>query len=398
MPDYPVAEADIHTHIGPAGSHFERIAELARNAPVYWNKEAQGYWVMTRFDDILAAGTNTDVFTNESIVAVDPNPAYRILPSNAEPPLLRHLRAPVAAFLSPKRVERHRETLRRVANDVIDEFASGDNVEFMSTFGDHYPVRMFCHAIGVPESDANFFLDCLRRISGVMFEGGDPSGFVSAMDDIQNYYRDLLPRREQPLDPDTDFVSMLLTSEIDGRPITDDEFLDMCMTVTLGSLDTSKSVLGWFFWHMATHDEDRRWLTSDPSIIPSALEEILRAYTIFSSARKLGSDVEVGGCPMKKGDMALLHYTAANRDPERFENPDAVILDRSPNDHLSFGKSAHRCLGLHLARLELQVFIEEWHKRIPDYQLASDDIQAHGGQITILSLPLTWAGHPAEAP
>lgn len=391
MSDYPSAAADLHTRIGPAGSHFEIIDELSRDAPVYWNDEAQGYWVITRYEDIITVGRDTDTFTNESIVAVDPNPAYRILPSNAEPPLLRHLRAPVSAFLTAKRVERHREPLRSIANELIDGFADDGGVELMSTVAEHYPVRMFCQAMNQPESDAPFFLDCMRRISRVMFEGGDPAEFISAMSAIRNYFADLLVRREHPLDTDVDIVSHLLHSDIGGREITDEEFLDLCMTLTLGSLDTSKSVLGWFFWHMALNDDDRRLLVRDPSIIPSALEEILRAYTVFSAARKLSEDVEFRGCPMHKGDMALLHYTAASRDATKFADPEKVILDRKPNDHMAFGRTAHRCLGMHLARLELQIFIQEWHKRIPEYRLESpESIMAHGGQHTILSLPLAW--------
>lgn len=396
MPNYPVANADLHTSVGPAGSHFERAIELGRLGPVYWNEEAQGYWVLTNFEDILAVGADTSTFTNESIVAVDPDPAYRILPSNAEPPLLRHLRGPVSTYLSPKRVERYREQLRDIANELLDEFGTGDGVDFVKTFGNHFPARMFCLVMGLPKEDSPFFLSRIHRISQVMFEGRDPTDFVEAMNDIRNYFRELLSRRDDPRDVDTDFASMLLSSSINGRPISDDEFLDMCMTVTLGSHETSRDVLGWFFWHMATHESDRRWIVEDPSIIPSALEEILRSYTIFSSARKLSKDTELRGCPMKKGDMALLHYTAANHDPERFENPNEVILDRSPNDHLSFGKSAHRCLGLHLARVEMQVFIEEWHKRIPEYKLAADDLKAHGGQIALFSLPLTWSSADLE--
>lgn len=392
MSNYPVVNADLHTNVGPAGSHFKRAGRLGADADVYWNEEAQGYWVMTKYADILEAGRNTALFTNESIVAVDPNPSYRILPSNAEPPLLRHLRTPVANFLSPVRVERHRESLRRIANEVIDQHASGTELEFIKTIAVHYPARMFCLALGLPESDSDFFLSCIDRISGVMFEGGDPAGFVSAMKDIRNYFRGFLPRREAPLDVDTDFVSMLLTADIGGRPITDDEFLDICMTATLGAHETSRDMIGWFFWHMANNPSDREWIVRDPSIIPSALEEIIRTHSIFSAARKLSDDVEMKGCPMKKGDMVLLHYTAANRDADHVTDPEKVILDRSPNEHMGFGKSAHMCLGLHLARIELQVFIEEWHKRIPNYRIAPDagELMAHGGQVALFRLPLVW--------
>jgi cytochrome P450 len=136
-------------------------------------------------------------------------------------------------------------------------------------------------------------------------------------------------------------------------------------------------VLGWSFWHLATHPEDQRWVAEDSAIVSSAVEEFLRAYPIVSMARKLTQDVEFHGCPMKKDDMVLLAIQAATRDPEVFPDPDAVRLDRSPNRHIAFGASEHRCPGSHLARAELQLSDEA-------------DVQAHGGQISLISLPLVW--------
>jgi cytochrome P450 len=129
----------------------------------------------------------------------------------------------------------------------------------------------------------------------------------------------------------------------------------------------------------------------DPSVIPNAVEELLRAYPIVSMARKATRDVEFHGCPIKKDDMVLLSIQSATRDPEVFPEPDVVKLDRSPNRHIAFGASEHRCLGSHLARAELKIALEEWHRRIPEYSIAeSADVKAHGGQISLLSLPLVW--------
>jgi cytochrome P450 len=163
------------------------------------------------------------------------------------------------------------------------------------------------------------------------------------------------------------------------------------VTLTLGSLDTLKSQLGWCFYHLAAHPDDRRRLIAEPELIPSAVEEFLRAYPIVPMARKVTRDIDFHGCPMRKGDMVMLTYPSATRDPREFPDADKVILDRFPNRHMAFGVSEHRCLGSHLARNEMQTAIREWHRLIPDYRLAGDEPPlAHHGQISLMSLPLAW--------
>jgi cytochrome P450 len=163
------------------------------------------------------------------------------------------------------------------------------------------------------------------------------------------------------------------------------------VTLTLGSLDTLKSQLGWQQWHLATHPEDLARIVADPSLIPNAVEEFLRAYPIVSMARKVTQDVNFHGCPMKKDDMVLLTIQAATRDPRQFPEPEKVIIDRTPNRHIAFGASEHRCLGSHLARCELQLAIEEWVRVIPEFHVDSDEpLLAKGGQVALFELPLAW--------
>ena len=179
---------------------------------------------------------------------------------------------------------------------------------------------------------------------------------------------------------------------MNGEPLPDEDLLDIVVTLTFGSLDTTKSQLGWCFYHLATHPEDRRRLAADPGLIPDAVEEFLRAYPIVSMARKVTEDIEFRGCPMHKGDMVLLSIQSATRDPRVFPDADQVIIDRRPNRHIAFGASAHRCLGSHLARAELQVALEEWHRLIPEYRFDGDEVPlARGGQTSLLTLPLAWS-------
>ena len=144
-------------------------------------------------------------------------------------------------------------------------------------------------------------------------------------------------------------------------------------------------------YHLATHPEDQRRLVEDPGLVPTAVEEFLRAYPIVGMARKITKDVDFHGCPMKKDDMVLLTIPAATRDPRQFPEPQKIDIERTPNRHIAFGASEHRCLGSHLARAELRTAITEWHRLIPEYRIGADEpLMAHGGQIALLYLPLVW--------
>jgi cytochrome P450 len=390
MADYPVVQEDLYERVAPPPVHFEAIDDLRAKHRFFWNDHAQGYWVLTRFDDIREAFQNPEVFSNHSIVAVDPDPAYRFLPSYSDPPLHMKYRGPMNRWFSPKAVAGYAPTLRQHANAVIDGFVERGSVEFLTEFGDPYPAMNFAAVVGLPLADVPFFIECANRISGsVNSVNADP---LRAMNDIKAYFADVLAdRRKSPRDETVDFATLLMNAKIDDRPLDDEEFLDICMTLTFGSLDTTKSVLGWTFWHLASHPSDREWVVRVPGIIPSAVEECLRAYPIVSMARKVTQDVDFHGCPMRKGDMVLLSIQSATRDPDVFDDPAEVKLDRTPNRHIAFGASEHRCVGSHLARAELQIAVEEWHKRIPEYRVSDgEEVLAHGGQISLLALPLSW--------
>jgi len=147
-------------------------------------------------------------------------------------------------------------------------------------------------------------------------------------------------------------------------------------------VDTTWSAIGSSLWHLATHPEDRKRLAAEPELMPTAVEELLRAYSPVTMAREVTEDIEYAGCPMKAGDKVLMNFPAANRDPEAFDQPDVVQLDRAHNRHVAFGSGIHRCAGSNLARMELRVALEEWMARIPEFSLAEgEEITWAGGQV-----------------
>ena len=150
----------------------------------------------------------------------------------------------------------------------------------------------------------------------------------------------------------------------------------------IAGIDTTWSGIGASLWHLATYHDDRDRLVADPSLLPTAIEEFLRAYSPVTMARIATDDVEVAGCPIKAGDKVLMNFPGANRDPDVFDNPDQVILDRAQNRHVAFGAGIHRCAGSNLARMEMRVAVEVWLERIPEFRLADNaEVTWAGGQV-----------------
>jgi len=393
MDDYPRLEVDLTAKIAPAGEHWKELDALREQHRFFWNTYGSGYWVLTRYDDIKEASHQPDIFSNHSIVATDPEPAYRFLPSFLDPPQHVKYRRLLNGWFAPAAVQKMAPEITRYARETIEPLVAAGHTDFCATFGDQYPVKVFLLSIGLDTSDADFFVSCVRRMSGAITGlEEDVAQMMAAWGEVAAYWTDkVADRHARPLDPNVDIVSHLCRSEVDGAPLPDADIIDLMVTLTLGSLDTLKSQLGWCFYHLAAHPGDRRRLIAEPDLIPGAVEEFLRAYPIVPMARKVTRDIDFHGCPMRKGDMVMLSYPSATRDPREFPDADKVILDRFPNRHMAFGVSEHRCLGSHLARNEMQTAIREWHRLIPDYRLAGDEPPlAHHGQISLMSLPLAW--------
>ena len=190
---------------------------------------------------------------------------------------------------------------------------------------------------------------------------------------------------EREAEPRDDFITELLHAEHDGEPITRDVVMGMCALLLIAGLDTTWSSIGSTMWHLATHPDDRRRLVDEPELMPTAIEEFLRAYAPVTMARRIVEDTEYNGCPIKAEERILMNFPAANRDPDVFPDADTVILDRSQNRHLAFGAGIHRCAGSNLARMELRVSVEEWLARMPDFEVAD-------------AAGVTWAGGQVRGP
>jgi len=384
------------SRIRQAGSHWQWADQLREGSPLYFNTYAQGYWVFTRHDAVRDMYKNPQIFSSESITPWEPEPIYRFVPTQIDEPDHITYRRIVNAWFSPRAVDRAQPEIRGICRALVQKVAPAGGCDFVADFALRYPTAMFLRFIGLDTADTDQFVAWVEDFFGGF--SGDPAGLepmARALDGIRQYWITVLDqRRGEPAPRDGDLASHLMHARFSGRPLTDAEILDMLTVLVLAGLDTTRGQLGYLFRHLATHPDDRAALIADPRLIPSAVEESLRFYTIiFGDGRKVTRDVEFHGARLKKGDMVYGLVSGANRDPRAYERAGEFILDRKHNHHFGFAGGPHRCLGAHLARREMQIGVEEWLRLIPDFRVATDEELAErggGSMMTLTTLPLAW--------
>lgn len=350
-------------------------------------------WVLLRYADVHEAFQRYDVFSSHG--CLDP-PAGEtrvfppLIPEELDPPEHTKYRQLLTPLFTPGRMDALEPSIRAHCVSLIEGFLGDGGCDLVSQFARRYPTIIFMRLMGLPVEDADMFLDWADRLMHSNADN-DPDGTArtAAAMDIYGYLGTLLAQRRE--DARDDIVSYLLGCEIDGRPLDDQELLQITFLLYMAGLDTVAGALGYMFRHLAEVGDDRHRLVADPSIVPGAVEELLRAYSIVTPVRVVTRDVDFAGCPMRKGDRVLLPTLSADRDDE-FGDGTSVRLDREVNRHLAFGAGPHRCLGSHLARLELRVALQEWHARIPDYRVADRAaLRQHvAGVAGYDRLPLAW--------
>jgi cytochrome P450 len=376
-----------------AGEHFRLFDELREQYPFFKTTADQGWWTVTRADLIREAYQRPDVFCNAAVVVSDPDPMYLWIPEMLDGAPHKNWRQLLAPYFSPGAIAKMEGRVRQRCIDLIDSFVSNGSCDFLNDFARKYPTTIFMELMGLPVGEAEKFMEW----EDMILHGPPPGATLDEANErrmngmlaVMGYFSELVGLRRT--DPQDDLVTFVVNARIDGEPIPDNDILAFCLLMFMAGLDTVAMQLCWSFLHLATHPNDRARLVADPSLIPTATEEFLRAFAFVVPSRRVTQDIDFHGCPMKAGDMVLLPLCSATRDPRAFERPDEVIIDRSPNPHIAFGAGPHRCLGSTLARQELHVAFEEWHRRIPDYRVADEAvITEHGGQLGLDLLPLRW--------
>jgi cytochrome P450 len=376
----------------PVLTYFDELDRLRETSPIVWNDYASGFWMLMSQDLVREAFQTPEVFCSDATIFTAPEPNWHWIPTMENPPqhtLYRHVLNPP---FSPRAVKALESEVRRAAVETISAFKDRGSCDFVPEFATRFSTRVFLVLLGLPEAHTDRFVDWVEAIFAG-FGGGEEAvaAMTTAQQDSHQYFVDLLEQVKREPRGEGDFFTMLLNSQVGDRPITDEEFVNIADVLLLAGLDTVKSQLGYMFFHLSGHPEHRHRIIAEPSVIPGAVEEYVRAYSIVMDGRKVKQDTDFHGCPMKKGDMVMLSIPSASRDPQEFPDPGAIDFERSVNRHVAFAAGPHRCLGAHLARLELGVALDEWHKLIPDYRaLDTDALRETGPQLGLDSLQLTW--------
>jgi cytochrome P450 len=359
--------------------------ELRGSCPVASTTRRGRAWLPTRYVDVTAIAHDPATFSSRDVgvVTVDNIEEeeaflpYGLPPITSDPPLHTWTRRLLLPWFSHRRVEEYEVLTRKVCASLIDDFGGADRADAAADYAQQIPVRVIAHILGVPEEMSDTFTGWVRDSLEFV---DDPERRRRGNYGIGEFLWQKV--QERKLAPGDDLVSGLLAARVDGEPVEDSIVLGMAMLTLIAGIDTTWSAIGASLWHLATHDEDRTRLAADPGLMATAVEELLRAYAPVTMAREVNADTEVAGCPMHAGDKVLLSFPAANRDPEAFDRPDEVILDRQANRHVAFGSGIHRCAGSNLARMELRVALEEWLARIPSFHLVEGArVVWAGGQV-----------------
>lgn len=374
--------------------HYRDLGERREESPVFWNDTTEaGYWMVTRHEHVSEALRMTDVFSNRIINTFEPDSAPPLLPNRLDGKEHRDLRRILNPLFAPSAVRKMEDRIRRHCIELIEEVQPEGSTDFVADFAIRFPTDLFLDLMGLPSSEAKLFVPWAEAtING--FFGKDVEAAHRAERETKEYFAQTIEdRAARPRDPDHDLVTRLLQARVDGEPMAREDILTTCHTLMTAGLDTTRSALGYLWLHLATHPDDRALVINSPHSLPQIIEESLRLYPlVLRAGRVVSEDVDYLGCSMREGDLVWLGLASANRDPREFPEPNQFSLDReNTNRHLAFGAGPHRCIGMHHARLELRIALEEWHARIPDYRVREGvELQERGGQLALLTLPLEW--------
>jgi cytochrome P450 len=357
----------------PVDVFNEKLREIAAVGPVVYSPYYGGHWIVTQYQEI------TEVLRDPARFSSYPNNLIphgfgKFIPLEYDPPVHTVYRHALQPLFNPNRMNALEPRIRDIVTELIDGFAARGSAEFIAEFAHELPARVFLALMGWPLQDAPMFTEAtdttLHGIPGAS-EEESIAARAEAAGRMMNYFAAVVADRRAGSDA-SDVTASIINSdiEIDGevRRLTDDELCNIFMLLLIAGLHTTQGSLAWGIMHLGAHPDQRAALAADPSLIPAAVEEVLRMEAAVSAGRSVVHDTELGGVQLRAGDQMLVVLAGANQDAREFDNPRDMQVTRSPNRHMSFGTGPHRCLGSHLARVVLRIAFEELLRRVPDIE------------------------------
>ncbi len=370
----PVADwSTDFSHVEPewAADPYPIQDDLRQRCPIAHTGRFGGAWLPTRYEDVAAIAYDTERFSSRSIILSNFRPPRDLAPIggsppiSSDPPFHHDARKLLLPAFTKAEVAKQEPATRRFCHSLIDKFEGQDVVDAARDYAQHIPMRVISDMLGFPPEDgpqfAVFVEDLLEGINL------PPDERIERVSRLFDY---LLAQVHEHLgNPREDLTTYLINAELYGQKLAPDHVVGTMALLLIAGIDTTWSAIGASLWHLAKNPGDRERLAAEPGLMPTAVEEFLRAYAPVTMARLVKQDMRWHGVNMKADDWVLLSFPAANRDPAHFDRAGEVVIDREVNRHAAFGLGIHRCVGSHLARMELRVALEVWLERIPDFSM-----------------------------
>lgn len=386
----------------------QRVAELSALGPVVRSSAYGGHWIVTHYREVGEVLRDPERFSSYPNNLV-PHGFGKFIPLEFDPPDHSAYRHVLQPLFNPVRMKALEPQIRDIVSSLIDGFAARGRAEFISEFAHELPARAFLALMGWPIDDAPMFTEAtdttLHGVPGGTEEESNAAR-VAAAAKMMAYFAAVVADRRGRTAGDADITNSIINSTIEiggvSRQLSDDELCNMFMLLLIAGLHTTQGSLAWSVLHLSANPAERQRIIEQPDAIPAAVEEILRIEAAVSAGRSVTRDTTLGGVHLAAGDQLLLVLAGANRDQREFPSPNEVQVERTPNRHFSFGAGPHRCLGSHLARIELRIAFEELMRRLPD--LVPDPegtVISNSGQVRgVLQLPVLFTpedGQPGHA-
>ena len=366
--------------------------DLRERCPIAHSTRWGGSWMPTRYDDVRDMARAVPTLSSRAPGVIPPSPEMREIliqevkefgaelpPISADPPLHKPFKQLILPLFSPKAVETYRPFTEKLANNLIDKIIDrGKVADGAVDYAQQLPPRVIAYIIGIDETRADEFTEWVR---GILEQGqANPEIRLKYRRIIRDYFQEMIAERR--LNPRDDAISKLMEAKIEGENLSDYTIIGVCFLLLVAGIDTTWSSIGSALFHFGTKTDHRNRMYAEPELFPTAIEELLRFYSPVKMARRVLEPVAFGGVEMQPGDKVIMNFPAANRDPEVFENPDEVMLDREQNRHIAFGVGIHRCAGSNLARMEMDVALRTWFNRIKDFEVIQPEkVKWSGGQV-----------------
>ena len=360
--------------------------DLRQRCPIAHTERWGGSWLPTRYEDVQALAKKVPILSSLSNLVFDlPADLNSTLltgpiaaaPISADPPEQTRTRQALLPHFTRAAAETQRPFTEKTCEDLIDSFIEDGRCDAASQYARQLTPQVLIHLLGVDRDSTS---ELTHWVSNLLDAGLEGTEWTKYWHLIRNFFSmEVQDRRSNPRD---DFISALSEAKFGEELFPEEMVVGMCALQLVAGIDTTWSVIGSAIWHFATHQHDRQKLVADPTLLNAAVEEMLRFYSPVTAGRNALEELTYAGVTFQPGDKVLLNFGAANHDPEVFEDANTFRLDREDNRHIAFGVGIHRCNGLHLARMEIQVALQTWFHRIPNFTIEQPETVVWEGGAT----------------